>query len=99
MYWWNFKIQEISVKQQYNEKKGKFCKKKYRHLPVKNTFNSELSRFRVPSRLSLLSCHVRQLVVWAINADRAAGVHGSRAGYSPPVAIFPSPLYVPVFYS
>ncbi len=45
------------------------------------------------------ACHVRQLVVWAIIADRAAGVHGSRADSSPPVAHFPSPLYVRVFYS
>ncbi|KAF4102604.1 hypothetical protein G5714_017404 [Onychostoma macrolepis] len=42
---------------------------------------------------------VRQLVVWAISADRAAGVRGSRADSPPPVAHFPTPLYVPVFCS
>ncbi len=31
----------------------------------------------------------RQLVVWAISADRAAGMHGSRADSLPPVAHFP----------
>ncbi len=58
-----------------------------------------VSWFRVPSRLPLLSCHVRQLVVWAISTDRAAGVHGSQADSSPPVAHFPFPLYIPVFYT
>ncbi len=56
-----------------------------------------LSRFRVPSWLPLLSCHVQQLVVGAITADRAAGVHGSRADSPPPVAHSPSPIYVSVF--
>ncbi len=37
-----------------------------------------------------------QLVDWAICADRAAGVHGSRADSPPPVAHSPSPLYVSV---
>jgi len=41
----------------------------------------------------------RQFVVWAISADRAAGVHGSGADSPPPVAHFPAPLYVPLFYS
>ncbi len=41
----------------------------------------------------------QQLVVWAINADRAAGMHGSLADSRPPVAHFPAPLYVPMFYS
>ncbi len=41
---------------------------------------------------------IRQLVVWAISVDRAAGVHGSRADSPPPVAHFPAPLYVPMFY-
>ncbi len=54
--------------------------------------SSSVSQFRVPSRLPLLSCHVRQLVVWAISADREAGLHGSRADSSPPVAHFPSPI-------
>ncbi len=58
-----------------------------------------VSWFRVPSWLPLLSCHVRQLVVWAISTDRAAGVHGSQADSSPPVAHFPFPLYIPVFYT
>ncbi len=35
---------------------------------------------------------IRQLVVWAISADRAAGVHGSRADSPPPVAHFPAPF-------
>ncbi len=51
----------------------------------------------MPSRLPLLSCHVRQLVVWSVSADHAAGVHGSRAYSPPPVAHSPSPIYVPVF--
>ncbi|KAF4118299.1 hypothetical protein G5714_000350 [Onychostoma macrolepis] len=38
-------------------------------------------------------------MVWAISADRAAGVRGSRADSPPPVAHFPTPLYVPVFCS
>ncbi len=37
-----------------------------------------------------------QLVDWAICADRAAGVHGSRADSPPPVAHSPSPIYVSV---
>ncbi len=63
-----------------------------RAVPLTKRYLVSLSRLP-------LSCHVRQLVVWAISADRAAGVHGSRADYSPPVAHFPSPLNVPVFYS
>ncbi len=43
----------------------------------------------------LLSCW--QLVVWAICANRAAGVHGSQADSPPPVVHSPSPIYVPVF--
>ncbi len=65
-------------------------------------FTLKVSRFRVPSRLlllSVLSCHVQQLVVGAISADRAAGVHGSRADSPPPVAHSPTPIYVPVFCS
>ncbi len=45
--------------------------------------------------LVVLSCW--QLVVWAICADRAAGVHGSQADSPPPVAHYPSPIYVSVF--
>ncbi len=37
-----------------------------------------------------------QLVDWAICADHAAGVHGSRADSPPPVAHSPSPIYVSV---
>ncbi len=37
-----------------------------------------------------------QLVDWAICANRAAGVHGSRADSPPPVAHSPSPIYVSV---
>ncbi len=40
-----------------------------------------------------------QLVVWAISADYAAGMHGSRADSLPPVAHFPAPLYVPMFFT
>ncbi len=45
--------------------------------------------------LVVLSCW--QLMVWAIFANRAAGVRGSRADSPPPVAHSPSPIYVPVF--
>ncbi|RXN35445.1 hypothetical protein ROHU_014237 [Labeo rohita] len=38
-----------------------------------------------------------QLVVWAISADGAAGLRRSRADSLPPVAYFPTPLYVPTF--
>ncbi len=54
----------------------------------------------MPSRLLLLpvlSCQVQQLVVWVISADRAVGEHGSRADSPPPVAHYPTPLYVPTF--
>ncbi|RXN30667.1 butyrophilin 2 [Labeo rohita] len=45
----------------------------------------------------LAVCVVRQLVVWAISADGAAGLRRSRADSLPPVAYFPTPLYVPTF--
>ncbi len=54
-----------------------------------------VSRFRVPSRLPLLS--LLQLVVWAISANRAAALHGSRADAPPPVTHSPSPIYVSMF--
>ncbi len=44
-----------------------------------------------PAPLVVQSCW--QLVVWAICADRAAGVRGSRPGSPPPVAHSPSPYY------
>ncbi len=46
--------------------------------------------------LSVLSCPFQQLVVEAISADRAVGVHGSQADSPPPVAHSPIPIYVPV---
>ncbi len=72
------------------------------HHPFLYFFTLKVSRFRVPSRLlllSVLSCHVQQLMVGAISADRAAGVHGSRADSPPTVAHSPTPIYVPVFCS
>ncbi len=48
---------------------------------------------------TLVVLSFRQLVVWAISADRATGVHGSRADSFPPVAHFPGLVYVPMFYS
>ncbi len=48
-----------------------------------------------PAPLVVFSCW--QLVVWAICADCAAGVHGSRADSPPHDAHSPSTIYVPVF--
>ncbi len=69
------------------------------HHPFYIFFTLKVSRFRVPSRLlllSVLSCHVQQLMVRAISADRAAGVHGSRAD-SPQQSLIPHSHICPCF--
>ncbi|RXN19563.1 hypothetical protein ROHU_007260 [Labeo rohita] len=77
---------------QLEKMKGRYAsilclaKRNYKIVTVQGVF---------PAPLAV--CVVRQLVVWAISADGAAGVRRSRADSLPPVAYFPMPLYVPTF--
>ncbi|RXN09771.1 Retrotransposon-derived PEG10 [Labeo rohita] len=63
---------------------------------VRSSPNRSFLDFRYSDPLAFF--HMRQLlVIWAISADGAAGVRRSRADSLPPVAYFPTPLYVPTF--
>ncbi len=70
------------------------------HHPFLYFLTLKVSQFRVPSRLlllSVLSCHVQQLMVGAISADRCSGSARITSWLSPNSRSFPHSHICPCF--